>query len=116
MYQRFLLLLIDMVLTPPGNPQLSWNRASAFLRTFTVKYPLQSQSDVVRSSRTPQHLIIYNVRLAHTDPELASRLWTVECYLDKVTRVAPYNEGAAPPSNLHSWIELDAKGSLMLPS
>ncbi|KAK0221937.1 Metallo-dependent hydrolase [Armillaria fumosa] len=59
-------------------------------------------------------LIINSVRLAHMDNAMAEQLWTVECKGGKVAQVLLSDErDAVPLPNVH---QIDAKGSLLLPS
>ena len=58
-------------------------------------------------------LIISNVKLPHSDLELATKLWRVECRNGRVheIRLLDCQETVIEDSN-----NLDAKGSIMLPS
>ncbi|KAK0188135.1 Metallo-dependent hydrolase [Armillaria mellea] len=62
-------------------------------------------------------LIINNVRLAHVDNAMAEQLWSVECKGGKVGQVSLSDgSNAVPLPNVHIRRQIDAKGSLLLPS
>lgn len=60
-----------------------------------------------------QSLVVTNVRLAHKGVDAAAQLWRVECKGDRVMKVSPL-QSAEIISN--ESCEIDAQGSLMLPS
>lgn len=60
-------------------------------------------------------LVVKNVRLPHKDPELAKRYWSVECHDGRIDKVQPMAE-ASSTMKAERRQELDAHGSLMLPS
>ncbi|KAK0464595.1 Metallo-dependent hydrolase [Desarmillaria tabescens] len=70
----------------------------------------------VHQAYMPQStLIVNNARLAHTDNEMAEQLWTIECRGGKVERVS-LSDGSNDVVPLPDVHEIDAKGSLLLPS
>jgi hypothetical protein len=60
------------------------------------------------------HLVVINVSLPHEDSKLASRLWRVKCQGGRVTNIGLMSEDVEVMSTHYS--EIDAKGSIMLPS
>lgn len=80
---------------------------------------LKDYEKIQKSDVLPSQLFIHNVRLPHADPALAARLWRVECLGDQVLEVSPSDEAEEPPIPNRpkgTWSDIDAGGSIMLPS
>lgn len=90
--------------------------------------PLESAEDVLAAVHGPKTifedapqtaLIINNVRIAHMDDNMAKKLWRVECRGAKVFQVSlvdEYYPQVEPQPDRQAWYEIDAGGSILLPS
>ncbi|KAJ8472589.1 hypothetical protein ONZ45_g16603 [Pleurotus djamor] len=93
--------------------ELPYSLSASMVALYTPPSLVDNQGLNAGTSRKP-NLVITNVRLPHSDPVKAKRLWKVECRGGRVSKVSDMQDGFKVTSERYYCF--DCKGAFMLPA